>query len=252
MHSKKLNLLSHNQEHILVFDCEFWHVFNKLVNIDYLPNRDFFFLPREIAGFLISKNKEDEWKINNKFFVTLDTPLKDIALPISKFSTVTLDTAIKLDQIQESIGIDWVDVHESVLNKNQKSLLLDAIKIYKNDLNVKKRHQPFSWINKFMKIYEKSVIIVKGHEDINALKNLCKIKNFNYKDPLKIIDIANWNKKSRLVCGSAQLENTFRCIIPKLDHETKEVAKQLDFDEAHNPMTDASMTLVVAMYITKI
>ena len=63
MHSKKLNLLSHNQEHILVFDCEFWHVFNKLVNIDYLPNRDFFFLPREIAGFLISKINENEWKI---------------------------------------------------------------------------------------------------------------------------------------------------------------------------------------------
>ena len=251
MHSEKLNKLAHNQEHILVFDCEFWHVFDKVEGIEYLPNRDFFFLPREIAGFVISKNSSGEWKINNKFFVILDSPLKDISLPISKFSTVTINSAIKLDQIQEEIGIDWVDVHESALNKEQKKLLLDALKIYKNDSNVKKRHQPFSWINKFMKIYENSVIIVKGHEDIKALKNICKIKNLSYKDPLKVIDIANWNKKSRKVCGSAQLENTFKCILPKLDNETREIAKQLDFDDAHNPMTDAAMTLIVAMYIIR-
>lgn len=250
MYSEKLNKLSHNQEHILVFDCEFWHVFDKIENIDYLHNRDFFFLPREIAGFIISKNNKNEWKIHNKFFSTLDCPLKDVALPISKFSTVTLDSAIKLDKIQDEIGMDWVDAHESILDKQQKKLLLDALKIYKNDSNIKKKHESFSWINKFMKIYEKSVIIVKGLEDIKALKNLCKIKNFEYKDPLKIIDIANWNKKSRKVCGSAQLEHTFKCIIPKLDNETREIAKYLDFDEAHNPMTDASMTLIIAMYIT--
>ena len=181
---EKLNKLSHNQEHILVFDCEFWHVFDKVEGIEYLPNRNFFFLPREIAGFILSKNSSGEWKINNKFFVTLDCPLKDVSLPISKFSTVSLDSAIKLDQIQEEIGIDWVDVHSSALNKNQKKLLLDALKIYKNDTQVKKRHQPFSWINKFMKVYEKSVIIVKGHEDIKALQNLSKIKDLDYKDNL--------------------------------------------------------------------
>jgi hypothetical protein len=248
---EKLNKLSHNQEHILVFDCEFWHVFDKIENVYYLPNRDFFFLPREIAGFLLSKDKSGNWKMHNKFFVSLDCPLKDIALPISKFSTVTLDTAIKLDEIQENIGMDWVDAHESILDSSQKKLLLQALKIYKNDPQIKKVHQPLTWINKFMKLYSQSTIIVKGHEDINALKNLSIIKNFNYIDPPFIVDIALWNKKSKKVCGSAQLLNTFKCILPKLNKETKRFLELLDFDQAHNPMTDASMTLIVAMYITK-
>jgi hypothetical protein len=248
---EKLNKLSHNQEHILVFDCEFWHVFDKIENVYYLPNRDFFFLPREIAGFVLSKDNSGNWKIHNKFFVTLDCPLKDIALPISKFSAVTLDSAIKLDQIQESIGMDWVDAHESILDSTQKKLLLQALKIYKNDPQIKKVHQPITWINKFMKLYSQSTIIVKGHEDINALKNLCTIKNFDYKDPSFTVDIALWNKKSKKVCGSAQLLNTFRCILPKLDRETKKFLELLDFDQAHNPMTDASMTLIVAMYTTR-
>jgi len=248
---EKLDKLSHNQEQVLVFDCEFWHVFDRIEGAYYLPSRAFFFLPREIAGFLLSKDNSGNWKIHNKFFVALDCPLKDIALPISKFSAVTLDSAIKLDQIQESIGMDWVDAHESILDSTQKKLLLQALKIYKNDPQIKKVHQPITWINKFMKLYSQSTIIVKGHEDINALKNLCTIKNFDYKDPSFTVDIALWNKKSKKVCGSAQLLNTFRCILPKLDRETKKFLELLDFDQAHNPMTDASMTLIVAMYTTR-
>ena len=65
---EKLNKLSHNQEHILVFDCEFWHVFDKIENVYYLPNRDFFFLPREIAGFLLLKDNSGNWKIHNNIW----------------------------------------------------------------------------------------------------------------------------------------------------------------------------------------
>ena len=248
---EKLDKLSHNQEQILVFDCEFWHVFDRIEGAYYLPSRAFFFLPREIAGFLLSKDNSGNWKLHNKFFVTLDCPLKDIALPISKFSTVTLDSAIKLDEIQESIGMDWVDAHDSILDKSQKKLLVEALKIYKNDPQIKKAHQPLSWINKFMKLYSQSTIIVKGHEDIKALINLCRIKDFVYKNPKHVVDIALWNKKSKKVCGSAQLLNTFNCILPKLDSETKKFMNVLDFDQAHNPMTDAAMTLIIAMYITR-
>ena len=45
-----------------------YEVFDKIENVYYLPNRDFFFLPREIAGFVLSKDNSGNWKIHNNIW----------------------------------------------------------------------------------------------------------------------------------------------------------------------------------------
>jgi hypothetical protein len=247
--SQKLDFLSHGQETILVFDCEFWHIFDKQSDVHYLPEKEYFFVPRELGGFMFTKTGSG-WKLNNEFFVTLSSPSDDVSLPISQFATVGIETAGYLDQIKDEIGMHWVDAHRSALDTDKQKLIKKAIKLYESDPFIKKHHEPHSWIKKFMKIYAESVIIVKGSGDIEALKDLCHLKGYEYKNPKHIVDIANWNQKSKKLCGSAQLERTFNCIKRYLDKEISEILDHLPLGDAHNPVMDATMTLVVAMYST--
>ena len=244
MDSPILDFLSHGNQ-ILVFDCEFWHLFNT-ADVHYLPEKNYFFVPREVGGFMCKK--AGGWSIKEKFFVTLDCPLDDVSLPVSQFATVKLETAAELDQIQEEIGVPWVEAHKSVLNAKQRTLLNRAIKVYKNDPNIKKHHEPYSWVRKFLQVFAESTVIVKGTGDLEALENLCKLKGFTYLQPKHIIDIADWNATSKRLCGSAKLENTFNCIQSKLSPEIKKVLEDLPLGEAHDPTMDATMTLVVAMF----
>jgi hypothetical protein len=245
MESPLLDQLSQGNS-ILVFDCEFWHMFDKVEGVHYLPEKNYFFIPREVGGFMCKKTHG--WEIKEQFFVTLDYPLEDVSLPISQFASVGLETAGLLDQIQDQIGIPWVDAHKSVLDAKQRTLLTKAIKLYKNDPHIKKHHEPYSWIKHFLTIYSQSTVIVKGTGDIQALKNICFLKNIPYKEPNGIVDIAEWNAKSKKICGSAKLEHTFHCIYPKLSPEIRQVLDQLPLGEAHNPVMDATMTLIVAMF----
>ena len=102
-----------------------------------------------------------------------------------------------------------------------------------------------------MKHYSESMIVVKGTADIDALKNASVYYGFEYKEPLDITDIAIWNPQSRKRCGTAKLAGTYDCIKRNLDSETKYLAEYLPLDKAHDPSTDASMTLLVALYIVK-
>jgi hypothetical protein len=244
-----LDKLSHNQTNILVFDCEFWHVFDKINNVEYFNETNYFFTPREIAGFLLTKDKE--WKLHSNFFVTLDKPSDDVTLPITKFASVGIETAAKLDEIVDKIGMEWNNVHSSILNKYQQKLFKKAINIYKNDSNINKHHKTNRWIKQFLKIYSNSTIIVKGSEDIKSLKNICNILDYEYLEPKHIIDISLFNKKSKNMCGSAKLFDSFNCIYNKLPYEIKQFLPYLEVKEAHDPRTDASMTLIVAMYFMK-
>jgi hypothetical protein len=119
-----------------------------------------------------------------------------------------------------------------------------------NDSNIKKHHKPSSWYSKFMKVYSKSLIVVKGTSDIEALKNASELYGFKYEEPAEVLDIAMWNPESRKRCQTAKLEGTFKCIRDKLYPETKKLAQHLQLEKAHDPRTDASMTLLVALYIS--
>ena len=244
----QLDKLAGGCSKILVFDCEFWHVLSKGDYI-YPSESDFFFVPREIGGFLLTKEKE-EWRLHPSFCVTFFPPALDVALPISKYATVSEKTANKLNDLEELIGVPWGEAFPSELSADQKKMHKEALKLYKEDSNIEKHHKTKAWYKSFFKVYSESMIVVKGRGDIDALQNIAKYYNIPYQKYLKITDIADWNKASYRKCKTAKLEGTFECIWDELDSETKQIAKHLPLVNPHEPTTDASMTFIIALFIT--
>jgi hypothetical protein len=250
-HNKNLDLLSKGQSKILVFDCEFWHVLGETGDQAYTfpPNEDFFFVAREIGGFLLTKNVDGSWSYNNPFFVTLSKPKREVSFPISKYATVESSTARKLDELEGKLGLSWGASFPSRLSPEGQEALKEGLKAYVDDANIKAHHKPPSWYKIFMKHYAESTIVVKGTGDIEALKNASVMYGFEYLEPINVVDIALWNPQSRKKCGTAKLEGTYLCIRKHLDKETKHIENFLPLEKAHDPTTDASMTLIVALYI---
>jgi hypothetical protein len=253
-HNKQLDLLASGQTKILVFDCEFWHALGETGDNKFFfpPNEDFFFVSREIGGFLLTKNVDGSWSYNNPFFVTLSKPKREVSFTISKYATVEPSTAKKLDMLEGKLGLSWGVSFPSRLSPEGQEALKEGIKTYTEDPNIKAHHKPPSWYKVFMKHYSESTIIVKGTGDIEALQNASKMYNFDYLEPKHVVDIALWNPQSRKKCGTAKLEGTYRCIKNRLDRETKVIESFLPLEKAHDPTTDASMTLIVALYIQSI
>ena len=250
--NQHLNTLAGGQPKILVFDCEFWHVLEKDDDdlFAFPSTHDFFFVSREIGGFMLTKNKDNSWSYKNPFFVTLPKPEREVSFPISKYATVEASTAKELDKLEKKLGSPWGTAFPSRLSAKGNAVLEQGLKVYADDDNIKRhRRQPKAWYSAFMKHYSKSTIIVKGTGDIDALKNASVMYGFDYLPPKRVVDIALWNKQSRTMCETAKLEGTFNCISKHLDKGTQDLASILPLEKAHDPSTDASMTLLVAMYI---
>ena len=245
-----LNILAGEFKKVLVFDCEFWHVYGSEGYKPLQKNPDEFFMPREVGGFLLTKTSDDEWTYKKNFFITLNPPKgKDISFVSSQFANVTQKTADDLDAYQSVLGVPWASAYLRILPEEKHEILVDSIKLYLEDPNIKSAHKPPSWIKTFLKDYSDSLVIVKGTSDLEALENACKFHNIEYTPPKKIYDIADWNITSRKKCGTAKLEGTYNCIKDHLDKETRTLTKVLPLGEAHDPSSDAAMTLIVALYI---
>jgi hypothetical protein len=248
--NRYLDILAGEHDRILAFDCEFWHVYDSkgFIPLQNLPNE--FFMPREIGGFFLTKSTDDNWIFRNSFFATMSQPKgRDVSFVSSAFANVTEETAEELDKMQDVLSVPWASAYLRVLPAEIKEVLLDAIDIYNNDKIIKKAHKPVSWLKDFIEEYSKSLVIVKGTSDIEALQNACKFHGIEYKHPKKIYDVAEWNLTSHQKCGSAKLDKTYKCIYPKLDDETKQLILHLPMKKAHEPASDAAMTLIVALYI---
>jgi hypothetical protein len=251
---KHLDELAKGRSKMVVFDCEFWHVKVDEPG-DYILNKDsdFFFMPREFGGFVLTKQSRNVWKYKHIFFASLGQPSEDVALPISRYSTVSKETITRLNEIEKSIGIGWGDAFPSILNDEQKQLHKEAIKIYENDeYIVKNKRDPKEWYTKFVDLWSDSTIVVKGKGDVDAIRNACMFYDVPYMGPSEVEDIALWNPDSYKKCKTAKLEGTYKCIRPDFDKGIKEIEKILPVGKAHDPSADAAMTFLVALYIKKI
>lgn len=247
-----LDSLSRGHDRILVFDCEFWHVLGGEGFIT-VPNQpiEFFFLPREFGGFLLTKQK-DGWDYEGSFHVTLSKPKLEVAFPISHYATVTGPTGYKLDELEHSLGRPWGEAFPSMLSAEGLKAYKEGIKVYENDPIIKKSHKPNSWYKSFLKLMQKSLVVVKGTGDLNAIQNACTLYGYEYTPPAEIVDIAQWNQQSYKQCRTAKLEGTFQCIEKKVQDDAgngRTLRDILPLGKAHDPSVDASMTLLVAMYI---
>lgn len=252
LYNQHLDTLSKGNPKLLVFDCEFWRVSGTSGFIP-IPDTDEFFIPREIGGFFLTKNDDGSWEYKGYFFVTFTNPKGyDVSFISSHYASVTQKTADQLDVYQSYLQLEWSRAFESALPEEQKPILKESLKLYNSDRHIADHHKPPSWLKKFMKEYSESLIIVKGRADMEALENMCRIHEYEYLEPLDVYDIALWNLKSRKLCGTAKLEGTFDCIMPYVDDrgsKRKRLRDILPLERAHDPTTDASMTLLVAIYI---
>ena len=214
-----MDKLAGKHKSVLAFDCEFWRANNR-------------FLPRELGGFYITKN-DNEWEYEGEFLVTFSPPPKQhISYVSSAFSIVGAQTRKKLDKIQNRIQNDHEDLDK------------ESVETYLADSNVKKHHRPHSALKKFMTMYSKSLIVVKGKEDIDALKNACEEYGITYTHPAGVFDIAVWNSQSTKKCGTAKLEGTYKCLEKDLKHYDF-----LPLGKAHDPRSDAAMAFLIALYL---
>jgi hypothetical protein len=239
-----LDTIAGDHKKILVFDCEFWHVYGDKGYISNERGSNEFFMPREVGGFYFQKTSDGKWNYKKEFFITLNPP-KDKAFSFvsSEFSNTTEATGRKLDELQSLLLNYYLksDEIEKVLNQN--------IQTYLDDENIKKGHKPSSWIQSFIDDISESLVIVKGLKDLDALENACRYHGYKYKQPKGVVDIAEWNPKSHRLCGTARLEKTFQCIKRKLDPEVEKFLDIVPIGRPHDPRSDAAMTFIVALYI---
>jgi hypothetical protein len=248
--NRYLDVLAGTHNQLLVFDCEFWHVYGSEGYIPLQKQPNEFFMPREIGGFFLTRSADNQWIYRDSFFATLSPPKgKDVSFVSSAFSNVTEDTAKELDDLQSVLSVPWASAYLNVLPEELHEVLKDGIQTYTADSIVKKAHKPTSWLKQFLEVYSNSLVIVKGNADIESLQNACRFHGIEYKHPAKVYDIADWNLTSRKKCGTAKLDGTYACIYPKLADETKKLIIHLPIKRAHDPASDAAMTLIVALYI---
>ena len=251
--NRYLDTLAGSHDQVLVFDCEFWHVYGSQGYIPLQKLPDEFFMPREFGGFVLNRSADNQWIYRDSFFATMAPPKgKDVSFVSSAFSNVTEETAAKLDDIQNVLSVPWSSAYLNVLPEELHDTLADGIKAYTTDPIVKKAHKPPSWLQRFVDVYSKSLVVVKGTGDLEAVENACRFYGFDYKQPKQVYDIATWNLTSRKKCGTAKLDGTYACVYSKLADETKQLILTLPMKRAHDPATDAAMTLIVALYIIQV
>ncbi len=243
LYNQHIDKLGEGYDQILAFDCEFWRV-SDASGFSAIPKTTEFFTPRELAGFYIKKDEKGKWEYSGYFFVTFSPPKgKEVSFVSSEFSSVSAKTASEMDKYQSAFQSS---------SEVSQDLIKESLKVYLQDKHIKNNHKPNSWIKTFLKEYSKSLVVVKGTYDLDALKNMCVSNDYEYLEPAGIFDIAKWNTESHKMCGTAKLEGTYDCISRKMDDagtKTRRLRDILPLGRAHDPASDAAMTFLVAIYI---
>jgi 2-polyprenyl-3-methyl-5-hydroxy-6-metoxy-1,4-benzoquinol methylase len=122
-----------------------------------------------------------------------------------------------------------------------------TIGFFINDLH---RHPLAYYSIKWLtKLFSKSYLIVKGVEDIKALKNHTILLNEEPVILTNYFDIAIYNEQLFKKCNSAELEKTFICLEKlnktQLYNDYYQHIKTFTNLKAHNPLVDAYYTWVI-------
>jgi hypothetical protein len=219
---RSLDKLAGNAKSLLAFDCEFWHVGAT-------------FLPREVGGYHLTR-KGESWT-SAPFFVVLPPPPRQLNRVSSSYSTVTPATSMVLDILEETERSAPEFLHQD-----------DSVKAYFADPKVKPHVKPTSWLKGFIEKLRTSTVIVKGDMDLKAIRSACLKYKLDYHPPQRIIDIAHSNPLFTKRCGTAKLEGAYHCISKELDPALK---KAFPVGKAHNPVSDAAMTIQIAAWLEK-
>ena len=137
-------------------------------------------------------------------------------------------------------------IQYELFNKITKYILNDTLAIKRR---IKKEEQ-YDFLKITNQLFSESYLIIKGIEDIKALKNHCLLLNRKFINLEHKFDIANFNQKLFKLCNSAELEKTYVCLeeknlINNYNKYKKHIVNFTDNLKAHNPLVDAYYTWII-------
>jgi len=264
--SKTYNLLT-ELNYIIVFDIEF---------LRYKIKREQVMTIHEMGGIILYK-KNDEWFLYCFFHFNLKPLIKNIKqyyLLVSTTNTVSEKTYKQLFENEQKLLPEFNP--DSIFIKMYKIKKIEKIKYMINGYDLKKhkieyklfeqninlilndplvrsreinKNDEINFINLTNKLFSISYLIVKGLEDLKAIKNHTRLLNQSHIKLINYYDIAKHNDFLYKKCDSAQLEKTYFCI-EKMD-KIKPYINFIEYLEtfteikAHNPLIDAYYTWII-------
>jgi hypothetical protein len=127
------------------------------------------------------------------------------------------------------------------------------INLILNDHDVINRQIKYEDQNEFIrltnKIFSESYLIVKGLEDIKAIKNHSSLLKEKYENLDNYYDIAVHNDILFKKCNSAELEKSYQCLeklnLTKPYNSYLKIIENFNKLKAHNPLVDSYYTWVI-------
>jgi hypothetical protein len=278
-----LNLIQKKEIINLEIEPNLSNLYNKITNLNYLICFDIEFIRyvinqrqvrtiHELGGILFIK-KNNKWILYCIFHFNLIPIINNINqyyLLTSDYNTVSDETYKKL-----LINEKELFTNNKILNKykikNKKKikfmikgydlfkmdkeyeLFKQNIKLILNDPDVINRQIKYEEQNNFIKltnkIFSESYLIVKGLEDIKALKNHSSLLKLKYEMLDNYYDIAVHNDIIFKKCNSAELEKSYQCLdklnLTKPYDSYLKIIEDFTKLKAHNPLVDAYYTWVI-------
>ena len=152
----------------------------------------------------------------------------------------------KISKIKHQIKGYDLDGREYELFKKSIELILNDQDSLSRQIN---KYNQIKFINLTNKLFLKSYLIVKGLEDIKALKNHSLLLNQNSKRLVNYFDIARYNEMLFKKCNSAELEKTYICLenlnLTNKYDQFKQIIMMFTKMKPHNPLVDAYYTWII-------
>ena len=183
--------------------------------------------------------------INNLNLLGKNNIIKKYLPYYKKFTDINV-LKKKISKIKYMIkGYDLAE-SEYELFKKITTLILNDTDSIGREIN---KDQQKKFIKLTNELFSRSYLIVKGLEDIKAIKNHTLLLN---EEPItlnNLFDIAQYNNELFKKCNSAELEKTFICL-EKLNKTQKysdyyQNIKTFTNLKAHNPLVDAYYTWII-------
>ena len=162
---------------------------------------------------------------------------------------------INYDKFMKELGriIHLIYGYDLVKYKYEHTLFFQIQNLVLNDPDNLARTLPKSKEKHFIDLtnilFGKSFLIIKGMEDIKALKNQSMLNKLNTDTHFKYFDIATYNSILFSKCNSAELEKTYTCLTDlnytQMYHKFSNIINKFSKMKAHNPLVDAYYTWII-------
>jgi hypothetical protein len=152
----------------------------------------------------------------------------------------------KISKIKHQIkGYDLYGKEFELFKKSIELILNDSDSVSRQI----KEYNQIKFLNLTNKLFSNSYLIVKGLEDIKALKNHLLLLKQNSKKLLNYFDIAQYNEMLFKKCNSAELEKTYLCLenlkLTDKYNQFKKIIMMFTKMKPHNPLVDAYYTWII-------